>query len=94
MELGYWSRRTHYCLFSPLAEVLHTSRYTKYIFRRRVSKSLVLAGAIAKWQFCLQVLLICGEAEVDQVLEDQHTQFNNRIGSNHMDTIAIIQTAH
>lgn len=93
MELQYWSRRTHYRLVSPLAEVLHASRYTKYQFRRRVSRRLVLAGAIAKWQFCLQVLLICGEAAVDQELEEQHTQFTNRIDSKQMDTIAIVQTA-
>ena len=93
MELQYWSRRTHYRLFCALAKGLHASRHTKYLFTRRVSRSLVLASAIAKWQFCLQVLLVCGEAAVDQELEDQHTQFTNRIDSKQMDTIATVQTA-
>ena len=77
-------------MVSPLAEVLHASRYTKY-FRRRVSRSLVLAGAIAKWQFCLQVLLVCGEAAIDEKPEDQHTQFIGWSGTKQVDTIAVIQ---
>ena len=67
VELQCWSRRPHYQVLSPLAEVLHTARNSPH-WRRGVSRSLVVVGAIAKWQFCLQVLLIRGESEIDQDL--------------------------
>ena len=52
-----------------------------------------LVGAIAKLQLCLQVLLVCGDAEADQERKDQHTQFIKWIASMQMDTVANIQAA-